>query len=180
MPDVPTLIGPRLTLRAPRDADAAARFALGRDPDVLRGFGRRAADLPPLDAAACDAWLAEQRAARAWMIEVGGRLAGTVRLHTHVPEDARAQVAIGMLSSRFMGKGFGCEALGLVFDHAFGPMGLHRIGLRVLATNARALRGYLSLGSVEEGRERQSARTADGWEDDIVMGLLASDWRSAA
>ncbi len=180
MPDVPTLTGPRLTLRAPRDADAAARLALGRDAEVLAAYDVTPDDLPPLDAAACQNWLAEQRAAMAWMIDVDGDLAGTVRLHSHVAEDARAQIAIGMLSSRFMGRGLGCEALGLVFDHAFGAMGLHRIGLRVAATNTRALRGYRSLGFVEEGRERQACRTKTGWDDDIIMGLLAPDWRRAA
>ena len=179
MSDVPTLTGPRLVLRAPRAGDAAARLALGRDAMVLRGYGMSVPP-QPLTAADAEAWLAEQRTATAWMITEDGALVGTVRLHTHVPADARAQVAIGMLSARYIGRGLGQEALGLVLDHAFGALGLRRVGLRVLATNERALRSYRALGFLEEGRERQSARTDDGWQDDVIMGLLASEWRARA
>ena len=177
MPEVPTLTGrDGVVLRAPVDGDAAARRALGRDAEVLAGYGLSGEGATGPTADACDAWLAERRAAGAWMIEAEGALAGTVWLHSHDARDARAQVAIGMLSARFMGRGLGRAAMTLVLDHAFGTMGLHRVGLRVLATNVRAIELYRGLGFREEGREREAAATAWGRVDDVIMGLLAWEW----
>lgn len=174
-----TLAGPRVHLRAPAPEDAAARRALGHDPLILRAYGVAVADLAVYTETRAAAWLDEQVAAGAWMITVAGQLIGTVRLHGHVTADRRAQIAIGLLDSQRLGQGLGTEALRLVIDHAFDGLGLHRLSLRVLADNDRAIRCYTRLGFVEEGRERQSARVPDGWQDDLIMGLLADDWARA-
>ncbi|SFI28321.1 GNAT family N-acetyltransferase [Jannaschia pohangensis] len=173
---LPEMTGPRLHLRAPCDADATARMALGYDPTILRAYGAEVADQASYTEARAQSWLAEQRQAMAWMITIDGRLLGTVRLHSHVQADRRAQIAIGLLDSANLGHGYGTEAMRLVLDHAFDGMGLNRVSLRVLADNARAIRCYTRLGFVTEGRERQSARVPGGWQDDLIMGLLASEW----
>lgn len=72
----------------------------------------------------------------------------------------------------------GRELIKLVLSHAFGTMGLHRVDLRVLAFNERAIRCYRSCGFVEEGRERESARIGDVWHDDIIMGILAEEYQA--
>lgn len=174
-----SLAGPRVHLRAPLETDAAARMALGYDPLILRAYGTEVADTVQFTKGRAQAWLAEQRAAGAWMITVAGALIGTVRLHSPVEADRRAQIAIGLLASDRLGQGLGTEALRLVIDHAFDGLGLHRLSLRVLADNTRAIRCYTRLGFVEEGRERQSARVPGGWQDDLIMGLLADDWANA-
>ena len=166
----------RLRLRPPVEADALARIALGHDPVILRAYGMDVAEQAPFTASRARSWLEEQRAAHAWMITTSDRLIGSVRLHSFVEADRRAQIAIGLLDSECLGQGYGTEALRLVLDHAFDGLGLHRISLRVLADNARAIRCYTRLGFVEEGRERESARVPGGWQDDLIMGLLASDW----
>lgn len=174
-----TLAGPRVHLRAPVDADAPARMALGYDPLILRAYGIAVADMAAFTPERARSWLAEQRRAGAWMITVEDALIGTVRLHSPVEADRRAQLAIGLLDPDRLGQGLGTEALRLVIDHAFDGLGLHRLALRVLADNTRAIRCYIRLGFVEEGRERQSARVPDGWQDDVIMGLLADDWAKA-
>ena len=45
----------------------------------------------------------------------------------------------------------------LALDHAFGPLRLHRVSLRVLASNERAVKCYRACGFAEEGREREAA-----------------------
>lgn len=175
-PHVPTLTGPRLVLRAPRPGDAAARLALGQSPEILRAYGMDPAKVAPLTEDACEAWLVEQQSALAWMMTLDGALIGTVRLHTHVLADWRANLAIGLLDAAHLGQGYGTEALRLVIAQAFDGMGLNRLSLRVLDSNTRAIDCYTRLGFVTEGRERQSARTAQGWRDDVMMGLLASEW----
>ncbi|CTQ50703.1 GNAT family N-acetyltransferase [Jannaschia donghaensis] len=175
-----TLTGPRVTLRAPVDADARARMALGYDPGILQAYGQDIAATAAFTPERSESWLAEQRGAGAWMITVDDVLIGTVRLHSPVEADRRAQIAIGLLDATQLGRGFGTEALRLVIDHAFDGLNLHRLSLRVLADNTRAIRCYARLGFVEEGRERQSARVPDGWQDDLIMGLLAADWDGGA
>ena len=59
--------------------------------------------------------------------------------------------------------------------HALGPVGLHRIGLKVFAHNERAIACYAACGFVEEGREREAAYVGGAWRDDVIMGVLASD-----
>src|SRR6185437_5461536 len=108
----------------------------------------------------------------AWSIEVEGRFVGTVRLHSFVPADERASVAISIFDATLLGRGYGTEALQLLVRHAFSGLGLHRLSVRVLASNARAVRCYEKCGFRHEGRERESARVGHGWEDDFIMGLV--------
>jgi RimJ/RimL family protein N-acetyltransferase len=72
-----------------------------------------------------------------------------------------------------LGKGLGTEATRLVLRHAFNDLGLHRVGLRVLAYNHRAIRSYEKCGFVIEGREREAALVDGAWHDDVLMGALA-------
>jgi RimJ/RimL family protein N-acetyltransferase len=64
----------------------------------------------------------------------------------------------------------------LLLGEAFGPLDLHRVSLRVLAYNARALAAYKKVGFTEEGRERQSAKVGDRFHDDVMMGMLAHEY----
>lgn len=178
--EVLALAGPRVHLRAPVDGDAAARAALGHDPEILQAYGHDISRMAPFTKMRARSWLEEQRGAKAWMICTEGKLVGTVRLHSSVVEDRRAQLAIGLLDGERLGQGLGTEALRLVIDHAFDGLGLHRLSLRVLVNNDRAIRCYTRLGFVEEGRERQSARVPNGWQDDLIMGLLADEWNGSA
>ncbi len=46
------------------------------------------------------------------------------------------------------GHGYGTEATALMLEHAFGTLGLHRVGLAVFAFNERAIRSYRKVGFV--------------------------------
>ena len=59
-----------------------------------------------------------------------------------------------------------------ILKHAFSAMRLHRISLRVIADNVRAIRGYSACGFVEEGRERETVFIDGQWHEDILVGLL--------
>ncbi|MNW10242.1 Spermidine N(1)-acetyltransferase [compost metagenome] len=60
--------------------------------------------------------------------------------------------------------------------HAFGELGLHRVSLRVLAFNERAIASYRKSGFSIEGREREAALIDGAWHDDIMMGILAHEF----
>src|SRR5439155_15559603 len=74
------------------------------------------------------------------------------------------------------GRGYGTEATRLMVDHAFGGLGLHRIGLTVFSFNERAIRSYRSCGFIVEGRAREAIWRDGRWWDEIAMSILDSDW----
>jgi RimJ/RimL family protein N-acetyltransferase len=171
----PILRGPRITLRPPLEADIDVRLKIGNDPDIHRLYGGSRADFRPMTREGAERWYRGLLALRCgWAIEQR-HLIGTVRLDNINMQDLRASLAIGIDDPEALGQGLGTEAIGLVAEHAFGPMGLHRLTVRVLATNQRAVRAYQKCGFQLEGREREAARIDSAWYDDLIMGLLASE-----
>ncbi len=77
------------------------------------------------------------------------------------------------------GHGYGGEATSLMVDHALGSLGLHRVALSVFAFNERAVRAYLRVGFVIEGRSREAIWRDGRWWDEIHMSVLEPEWRSA-
>jgi len=78
------------------------------------------------------------------------------------------------------GRGYGDEAIGLVLGLAFDGLGLHRIGLDVLAINPRARALYEGVGFTVEGRRRDAYRDGAGYCDAIMMGILEDEFRTLA
>lgn len=168
-----------LILRNTRPGDGAAYLALGWSEEIHRMFGRSRTK-PPDDRRTIAAnWLKSIRAHPfAWVIEHRGRLIGQIRLHSINETDQRARLAVGILTEDYLGRGIGRRVIRLVLAHAFGAMSLHRVDLRVLDFNTRAIRCYQSCGFVEEGRERQSACIRGDFYDDVMMGVLAHEFQA--
>lgn len=172
--------GPRIRLRQPRSDDVEARLALGRDPEIVRMFGGDISrPLPPLTAGEVVRWLDGLGAhPHAWVVEHEGRLLGEARLDGLDERDARARLAVGLYDPAKLGIGLGREAVHLVLEHAFEGLNLHRVDLRVLAYNVRAIRCYQGCGFVVEGREREAALIDGVRHDDLIMGMLAPEFRT--
>ncbi|MCC7371646.1 MAG: GNAT family N-acetyltransferase [Chloroflexi bacterium] len=182
------LHGDLVLLRQPVPADVAARIEAPRDPeeDLMYGGSGTAKQFTAQEA---EAWFApysrqqveqERRfvvAALRWpdggtVDSPDGRCIGTIRLHQIVSQDRRARLAVGLFDRRFWSHGYGSEAIRLVLGYGFRTMQLHRIDLRVLAYNGRAIRAYEKCGFVREGVERESALVNGVWHDDIIMSVL--------
>ena len=178
----PVLSGDRVVLRPLEERDVEVRRSYGWHREIERGYGHVRATGPMTEAEA-QQWYADLLPLRdepSWIIEVDGRAAGGIFLHSHVVEDRRARLAIGLFAPELQGHGYGTEAVLLVLAHAFGAMGLHRVDLRVLDVNAGAIACYRRCGFVEEGRERESCQVDGVWRDDIVMGILDREFRALA
>jgi RimJ/RimL family protein N-acetyltransferase len=177
----PTLTGPRVTLRPLRPTDAEARRAHGWHRSIERNYGSERDD-GAMTGDEAQAWHDSALAAgdTFWLVEVGGVVSGAAFLNSVREVDRSAHYGVGMFAPQFIGRGVGSEATVLVLDHAFGELGLHRVGLRVLSFNAAAIACYERCGFLVEGRERESCRMGDRWYDDVVMGILATDPRPAA
>lgn len=177
MPNKPTLIGLDLTLRDFVAADVADRLGLGQTPEIIRMFGGNSSSLGRLGEAAVRDWIdGLAKHPLAWAIEHSGKWIGEIRLDALDGHDRRAKLAIGLYDPELLGRGLGRQAIMLLLAHAFTAMTLHRVSLRVLAYNGRAIRCYAACGFVEEGREREAAFIDGEWHDDVMMGLLAHEF----
>lgn len=115
----------------------------------------------------------------AWVVEKDGHLVGEIRLDNLNAVDRRARLAIGLFGQELLGRGIGRTAITLVLRHAFGALALHRVDLRVLAYNHRAIRCYEACGFTREGVERESALVGDTWYDDWIMSILEQEFNQS-
>jgi RimJ/RimL family protein N-acetyltransferase len=176
--NLPTLYGERVTLRPPVERDKQDRFAAGRDPEFRRMVGGDPADCPPLTMPEVEQWYQQHcHSPLHWVIEAEGGCIGVARLLSLDRANRRARYAIGIFSPKFRERGYGAEATHLVLRCAFEELGFHRIELRVLAFNHRAIACYKKCGFVEEGLERDSALIGGEWHSDVLMGILEQEYR---
>jgi RimJ/RimL family protein N-acetyltransferase len=176
-PELPVLTGERVTLRRPVPADAEARRHLGNDPEIVRMYGASSSGARPMTEDEAKRWVQKVRDHDyAWVIEVGSVI-GTIRLDRVDLRDKRAAMAVGIEDRARLGAGLGTEAIALVLQYAFDVLKLHRISVRVVEYNARALRAYQKCGFVIEGREREAALVDGAWFDDVMMGILDREYR---
>jgi len=127
----------------------------------------------PMTEADAERWyIALERERHGWVIEHAGRCVGEARLHHVDPAAGEGWLAVGMFAPAARGRGLGTEAVRLLLGYAFGPLGLARVQLRVLAFNAPALACYRRCGFHETGREPV---TLDGGEaaEDILMSVTS-------
>ena len=174
--DLPVLRGERVVLRAPTDDDVAARLRLGNNPDLIRLSGGSRADVRPMTEEEARRWVQHLRDHDyAWVIERGA-LIGAVRLDHVDLRDRRASLEIGIEEKARLGLGLGTEAIMLVLGYAFDSLNLHRISVRVIDYNTRALRAYEKCGFVVEGREREGVYVDGTWHDDVLLGILEREY----
>ncbi len=176
----PVLTGPRVRLRPPEHRDCEARRALGRSPEVMRMLGYAIPEFQPMteqQAATFVKRLADHPCA--WVIETDGALIGELRLDDLEHGEPRARLSTSIFDPEKLSRGFGREAISLALQFAFETLDLHRVALRVLAFNERAIRCYQSAGFSVEGRERETIKIDGAWHDDLIMGLLSREFTSS-
>jgi RimJ/RimL family protein N-acetyltransferase len=173
----PLLQGGHITLRTPVTSDADWRMTLGRHPGIVRMFGGIIDHWEPVEHEEAVRWISGLIThPHAWIIETNQRGIGEIRLDGLNPDDETARLAIGIYDPDLLGQGLGTEATRILLSHAFGTLRLHRVSLRVLDFNTRAIASYRRCGFRIEGRERQNCRIGDERHDDIIMGLLRDEF----
>jgi RimJ/RimL family protein N-acetyltransferase len=85
-------------------------------------------------------------------------------------------LGVGIGNRAYWGQGYGSEAVRLTLGYAFEELNLHRVSLSVLGDNPRAIRAYEKCGFVREGQWRELAHYDGQWSDEVVMGILRSEW----
>jgi RimJ/RimL family protein N-acetyltransferase len=108
-------------------------------------------------------------------VDAGGALAGYVAVFGFRSPRRTGELAV-MLGPEHQGQGLGRPAMTELLTVAFSRLDLHRVEVHVFSFNARAIGLYASLGFVEEGRLRERVFHAGRRHDDVVMGLLRTEW----
>ena len=175
----PTLQGQHVTLRPPRLTDQADRLRAGYVPEYVWLCGGDPEPSRPYTAQDAAAWYERLTAQpHGWTIVVEGYCIGLARLHSLDEENRRARYAIGIFDSAAWGRGYGAETTRLVLRYAFETLGLHRVDLRVIDYNERAIACYTKCGFMREGIERESAWIAGQWHSDVLMSILEHEYQA--
>lgn len=106
----------------------------------------------------------------------GGTLVGTATLWGIDTHNRGAHIGLGLLPSA-RGQGHGTDVVAVLCHYGFVVRGLHRLQIETLADNAAMLRSAEHNGFVREGVLRSSAWVMGEFLDEVLLGLLARDWK---
>ncbi|MHC3469164.1 GNAT family N-acetyltransferase [Streptomyces sp. 7R007] len=109
----------------------------------------------------------------------GGTLVGTATLWGIDTHNRCAHIGLGLLPAA-RGKGYGTDVVAVLCHYGFVVRGLHRLQIETLADNAAMLRSAERNGFVREGVLRSSAWVMGEFLDEVLLGLLAEDWKPRA
>ncbi|QIP82974.1 GNAT family N-acetyltransferase [Streptomyces sp. Tu 2975] len=106
----------------------------------------------------------------------GGTLVGTATLWGIDTHNRSAHIGLGLLPSA-RGKGYGTDVVAVLCHYGFVVRGLQRLQIETLADNTAMLRSAERNGFVREGVLRSSAWVLGEFLDEVLLGLLAHDWK---
>ncbi|GAA1387959.1 hypothetical protein GCM10009639_13800 [Kitasatospora putterlickiae] len=107
----------------------------------------------------------------------GGTLVGTATLWGIDTHNRTAHIGLGLLPST-RGKGYGTDVVAVLCHYGFVVRGLQRLQIETLADNTAMLRAAERNGFVREGVLRSSAWVMGGFLDQVLLGLLAEEWKA--
>lgn len=104
-----------------------------------------------------------------------GELAGEALLWGIDLHNRTAHLGLS-LRPAFRGRGLGADMVLALCEYGFAVRGLHRLQVETLASNAAMIRAASRAGFVQEGRLRRAAWVDGEFADEVILGLLASEW----
>ncbi|WP_044190322.1 GNAT family N-acetyltransferase [Hyalangium minutum] len=112
-----------------------------------------------------------------WMVEVEGRIAGTVAAREFSRFHGRVEVGY-MLAEEFIGRGIGTRAVAMMLERLFSTPELHRIWLTTTPENLASQAVARKLGFVLEGLWRGHCIVQGQRRDQQIWGLLRPEWEA--
>jgi len=108
-------------------------------------------------------------------ITLDGRFAGQLTLGNVVRGSLRSAWVGYWVESGAAGGGVATGAVALAVDHAFGPVGLHRVEATVRPENAASLRVLAKLGFRDEGLLRRYLEVDGAWRDHRLLAMTRDE-----
>ncbi|MBB5079240.1 GNAT family N-acetyltransferase [Nonomuraea endophytica] len=106
----------------------------------------------------------------------GGTLVGTATFWGIDNHSRSAHIGLGLLPAA-RGKGYGTDVVAVLCHYGFVVRGLQRLQIETLADNAAMLGSAERNGFVREGVLRSSAWVMGTFVDEVLLGLLAHEWK---
>lgn len=104
------------------------------------------------------------------------KIVGDIGVH-FIGEDG-FQCELGCtLSKKQQGKGFATEAMKVTIDYLFNSLNKHRIICSVDPQNISSIHLIERLTFRKEAHFKESLLVNGEWVDDVIFGLLKSDWK---
>lgn len=172
----PTIKGRFVLLRKPKESDIIDYLNVETAPELIRMYGGNSKNISPKTLENAQKFIQSMKDNKLeWAVEFGGRMIGQARL-TVSEIDNRARYAIGLFDPTVWGRGLGTEITQLILHYAFEELNLHRVDLRVLEYNKRAIKCYKKCGFIQEGVEREGALIEGKYETDVFMSILDREY----
>jgi [ribosomal protein S5]-alanine N-acetyltransferase len=178
---LPVLHGLRLTLRAPRLADAASLLAMLNVEEVARFISPPPTSVEDFQRFItwCETERAKGHGVCFAIVPEGSDVAvGIFQVRRVDPafETAEWGFAIG---HDFWGSGLFVEGATRVVEFAFDVLGVQRLEARSMVANGRGNGALRKLGAVHEGVLRKSFRCRGELVDQALWSILPDEWRKA-
>ncbi|MFF3653607.1 GNAT family N-acetyltransferase [Streptomyces sp. NPDC002181] len=177
------LKGDKVGLRARHEEDFPILRAELYD-DVVNGSRSEATPWRPVSPDAKDSRLSvdaeDQGRVTFSVVEwEGGTLVGMANLWGIDNHNRSAHIGLGLLPAA-RGKGYGTDVVAVLCHYGFVVRGMQRLQIETLSDNHAMLRSAERNGFVREGVLRSSAWVLGEFMDEVLLGLLARDWKPAA
>lgn len=173
--------GEKVWLRPVEPADIVADAALSGDAEVGHFLGAKT----PWSRASAERFSTELlsqvgQASYPYAICPLGeeRSLGTVFLRDVDKVNGSGTVGIFLGDRRYLGQGYGTDALNALLDFGFGELRLERIDLEVFDYNTRAIRSYGKSGFQTDAVLRHARFHRGAYHDVHVMSILRDDWQA--
>lgn len=170
------LRGPRLTLRSLGRSDAGPPYLSWMDdPRVTQYLEARHRRH---DRASLEAFIEGANADPATLLlgivlSAEARHIGNIKLGIDASH-RRGDIGILIGDPSVWGRGHAREAIGLLAEHAFERLGLHKLTAGFYDANVASVKAFAAAGFVEEARMRSHWRVAGGWQDGLMMARFAA------
>jgi diamine N-acetyltransferase len=171
----------RIRLRAPERTDIPRFVEWLNNPEVTRGLVMVYPMSMEEEVKWFDRMLQQPPELHPWVIEVqtesGWQAIGNCGFHDVDWRNSNAEFGIFIGDPAYWGKGYGQEAIRILLQVGFDTMNLHRIWLRVMSNNTRAIKCYDALGFVHEGVKREAEYREGKYLDMLLMSMLREEWK---
>ena len=174
----PILSTPRLRLRQFRAEDADAMHRCFTDAEAMRFWHH------PVHTKRLETERTVRRCVdctpsyyRFWAVADAktDRCLGLVTYHHGHIRNKRVEIGY-IIDPAHHKKGIATEAVSAMLDFCFGELGLHRAQAFMHPGNAASVALIEKLGFRREGLLRDHLRVGDFWRDDVLYGLLGTEW----
>ncbi|MCE1246425.1 MAG: GNAT family N-acetyltransferase [Firmicutes bacterium] len=169
--------GKNVNLWALERSDLVQNYSWGNDPEVVKLTGMKPF---PRSVWELEKWYESVQMnpnVQTYSVKLNdGTYVGNIELSNIDWRSGKAELGVMIGSPSNRSKGWGSEAIMLLCRFAFEEMNLHRIYVRVLSFNYRAVKTFEKCGFIREGIEREAFYTDCKHVDVFQYGILKNEF----